>query len=330
MLAGKDEDIDLALANWLVAADIPQLADITREAYFKIFDGMVEQVHQDMARRKEVAKSKGKNPNDPDVRCSTFCGAVVALGLEYAEDFRKHDLTPQQNWALHADANRVFLAGLLRTRRGSCVSMPLIYHVIGQRLGLPVHQVALGQHYFIRRQEPGYRMNIETTIVDRVAVTPDDSVYMENEGLTRDELRGSDLRNLSNQEVLGQVLFTRSAYWVMSAERSKSRSWVDLSRAFHLAPDDPAIQKTHQEVFSHFGITPQDTLLALQEKERDSIRPAPAGTLPPRATHSLPAALPYVPPPQPQPFSQSTAGRTTPQALPQIPVAVKPAHKGTP
>jgi prepilin-type N-terminal cleavage/methylation domain-containing protein len=33
--------------------------------------------------------------------------------------------------------------------------------------------------YFIRREEPDFRLNIESTIVDRVSVTPDDAVYLE-------------------------------------------------------------------------------------------------------------------------------------------------------
>src|SRR5882672_11344316 len=37
-LRGKDENIDLALANWLVAADVPQFADLTRESYFRELD----------------------------------------------------------------------------------------------------------------------------------------------------------------------------------------------------------------------------------------------------------------------------------------------------
>ena len=43
MLRGKDDDIDLALANWLIAADIPQFADMPREAYFVELDAMTKQ-----------------------------------------------------------------------------------------------------------------------------------------------------------------------------------------------------------------------------------------------------------------------------------------------
>ncbi len=257
MLRGKDEDIDLALANWLIAADIPQFRDMTREAYFAQLDAMTEHVRREMVRMQTNAKARGANLNDPDVRCGIFCNAIIRLRFDYAAVFRQHDLTLQQDKALHGDANNTFLAGLVRTRRGSCVSMPLIYLVIGQRVGVTVHLVALGKHYFIRWQEPGYRMNIETTAVDKVWVTDDDSVYMEDEGLTRDQLKGSDLWNLTNREVVGQLFFTRSSYWAMTTVSSRSRSWVDLSRAHHLAPDDPAITKTYQAVFSHYGIKPR-------------------------------------------------------------------------
>jgi hypothetical protein len=118
-------------------------------------------------------------------------------------------------------------------------------------------------------------------------------------------LRGSDLRNLSNQEVLGQLLFTRSAFWSMSPENSKSRSWIDLSRAFYLAPDDIAIQKAYHSIFTHYGITATDTLATLQEKERNLMQLPLSGPasreamsrwqqLPPTATQQAQLASPVV------------------------------------
>ena len=158
---------------------------------------------------------------------------------------------------MYADADNIFLAGLLRTWRGSCVSMPLIYLVIGQRLDMPVHLVNLGKHYFIRWEEPGYRMNIETTIVKKIARTPDDSVYMEAEGKTRDQLRGSDLRNLTNREVIGQLFFARSGHWMMMDGKFENQRCFDLSRAHRLSPDDPGIKSSHLAVFNYYGIRPE-------------------------------------------------------------------------
>ena len=214
----------------------------------------------------KVSLSRGKDLNDPDTRCSIFCNAIIKLQFAYTEEFRQHNLMPLQSQALQSNPNNTFLAGLLRTRQGSCVSMPLIYLVIGRRLRMPVHLVAIGKHYFIRWEEPGYRINIETTAIDKVWVTDDDSAYIDDEGLTRAQLRGSDLRNLTRREAVGILFYTRSAYWVITAVKSRPQSWMDLSRTFHLAPADTAVSKTYQGIFNHFGITPADTLASLKQK----------------------------------------------------------------
>ena len=115
-------------------------------------------------------------------------------------------------------------------------------------LGMPVHLVALGRHYFIRWEEPGLRLNIEPTIVDRVSVTPDDAVYLEIEGMTREQVRGSDLRNLSRREVVGHLLFARSGYWAARGPQYAVLQRRDLSAALRLAPDDPGIRSAYQAV----------------------------------------------------------------------------------
>jgi len=268
MLRGRDEDIDLALANWLVASDVPQFANLTREAYFKQLDGMIDHVRREIARRREVAKSKGKDPDEPGTRCAIFCGAMISLGFGYREEFAQHDLAPAQMRGLYADANNTFLAGLLRTMRGSCVSMPLIYVVVGQRLGYPVHLVHVGKHCFVRWQEPRYRINVETTAVDHVWVTDDDSAYLEDEKMTKNQVAGNELRNLSNREVVGNLLFIRSSHWVMKAEQEHTKSWMDLSRALRLSPDDPAIAKTYQSIYGHYGLKADQSLADLEKIDR--------------------------------------------------------------
>ena len=240
ILHNEDGQIDLALANWLIAADVPQFQDMTHDDYFKQLDAMTEQVRRDIEMMGPVVRSRGGDPDTPHAQCSIFCGAMIR---------QRENLTPEESSALYRDANNIFLAGLLRTRRGSCVSMPLIYLVIGRRLGYPVHLVAVGKHYFIRWEEPGYRMNIETTIVGEVAMTPDDSVHLKIEGMTRDQIRGSEMRNLTPREVVGHLFFAREGYWSAQGPQFGKERRHDLSRALHLAPDDPAIQGLHAEVF---------------------------------------------------------------------------------
>jgi hypothetical protein len=242
----QGSEIDMALVNWLIAADIPEFQDMTRDAYFKQLDAMTEQVRQDIAKMQKVAVARGESINAAKTRSAIFCNAIIKLRFAYAEQFRQESLTPELLKTLYADPNNICLAGLLRTRRGSCVSMPLIYLVIGQRLGMPVHLVAIGKHYFIRWEEPGYRMNIEPTIVDKVSVSPDDSVYLEIEGVTREQLRGSDLRNLTKREVVGNLLFARSGYWATKGPEYATQLCRDLAMARQLAPDDVGIRRSYE------------------------------------------------------------------------------------
>jgi hypothetical protein len=108
MLQGKDEDIDLALANWLIAADVPQFAGLTREAYLAELDKLTGQVRQDMAAMR-ASGWKGADPKDPASRCRMFCNAIIRLRFAYTEQFRQDKLTPAQFKALHSDASNTFL-----------------------------------------------------------------------------------------------------------------------------------------------------------------------------------------------------------------------------
>ena len=266
LLEGKE--IDLALVNWLVAADIPEFHDMTRTAYLTELNAMTEQVRQDMAKMQKVAVARGESPNDPKTRCGIFCNAIIKLRFAYNEEFRQERVTPALIRSMYADPNNICLVGLLRTRRGSCVSMPMIYLVLGQRLGMPVHLVALGRHYFIRWEERGYRMNIEPTIVEKVSVTPDDSVYLEMEGVTRDQLAGSDLRNLTRREVAGNILFARAGYWAAKGPEHFTWQIRDLEHARHLSPDDRGIAKSYQAVISQARIKAAPPGIKSQSNEK--------------------------------------------------------------
>lgn len=248
MVDARDVEVDLALANWLIASEMPEFRNLTREEYFKQLESLTKQVRQHVARMEKVASARGESLTNANTRCAIFCNAILKLGFAYAEEFRQEKITPASLEKLYADPNNICLAGLLRTKRGSCVSMPLLYLVIGQRMGMPVHLVAIGKHYFIRWEEPGYRMNIEPTIVTKVAATPDDSVYLETEGITREQLKGSELGNLTNREVVGNLLFVRSAYWATKGPEHAAAQRLDLTRARALAPDDAAIAETYRKV----------------------------------------------------------------------------------
>ena len=75
--------------------------------------------------------------------------------------------------------------------------------------------------------------------------------------MDRAQVSGKQLRNLTRHEVVGNLLFTRSAYWATQGPQFKRQQWLDLSRAHRLAPDDPAIKGTQEALFGFYGIKPE-------------------------------------------------------------------------
>jgi hypothetical protein len=249
LLTKRDRDIDLSLVNWLIVADIPEFHDLLRKDYFNQLDDVTREVKDSMVKM-EAKGWPDANSDDPKTRCRRFCSAIIGNHFDYVEDFKEENLTPTQMRSMYSNPDNLFLAGLLRTKEGTCVSLPMIYLVVGQRLGMPVHLVEIGKHYFIRWDEPKFSVDIEATSTGKIAWTQDESVYLDSEGMTRDQLRGSDLKNLTNHEVVGELLFARTSYWHQKGPNFEGRSSNDLVRAHQLAPDDPGIGVLYQTVFS--------------------------------------------------------------------------------
>ena len=90
---GVEDKIDLALANWLVIADLPPYKDLTRDQYFAMLDettnrvrGMIEQ-----ARRNPLMAG---DLNDPARLAHVFCSAMIALGIDYVDEFKVYTEGP--------------------------------------------------------------------------------------------------------------------------------------------------------------------------------------------------------------------------------------------
>jgi len=114
-----------------------------------------------------------------------------------------------------ADSKDVFIHGLLGDKHyGTCASMPFLYVAIGRRLGYPVTLATTATHFYVRYEEGnGKHLNVEAT-EHRAFLTPSDDEYKNpwEMHLSDDEVKGmAYLQPLSNKEILGHSLLTRSA-----------------------------------------------------------------------------------------------------------------------
>lgn len=99
------------------------------------------------------------------------------------------------------------LSTYLRTRRGSCVSMPTLFLIVADRLGLNVSFATAPLHLFIRYTDPqGRAFNIETTSGANLA-RPE--LLRQHFPMTDRAIEsGLYLRTLTRREVISQMAIT--------------------------------------------------------------------------------------------------------------------------
>lgn len=164
------EKIDLLQAMLLVSRDWDPKADVD----LPLIDQLTEQV------RKKI--DSGTDPRS--------VVEVLRHAIHDEWGFHFTERVDPQGFPLAPDES--FLHGLLQTRRGYCMTLSLLYLIVGDRLDLPLHGVALPNHFFVRFESPGYRVNIETTqdgkllpddfYYERFGVTPQTPFFMKNLG----------------------------------------------------------------------------------------------------------------------------------------------------
>lgn len=246
LLQKPDAEINLGMAAYLVAADLPAFRNLPPEKFAAELDRMTERVQWVMTHG-EFENARAEIREGPTWPVYTFASSVLGLGFDYPEKFKKFDLTPRETAEMFREERNVTLPGLLETHRGSCLTLPLIYVVIGQRLQLPLHLVTVGEHTFARWDDGSLRVNIEATITTQVTMAEDDSVYMKLEELTPEQIKGTDaLRNLTNREVIGVLLHARSGTYYAHGSDYNRESLRDATRAAKLAPDS-RFAKLHLE-----------------------------------------------------------------------------------
>jgi len=168
--ATAEQKIDLAQAMLLVSRDWDTQADTD----LSLIDRLAGEVRQNIA-----------SAADPQSIVDSLRHTIhVKWGFHFTEqvDPQGFPLAPEES----------FLHGLLQTRRGYCMTLSLLYLIIADRLELPLYGVALPNHFFVRFESSGYRVNIETTqdgkslpddfYYQRFGVTPQTPFFMKNLG----------------------------------------------------------------------------------------------------------------------------------------------------
>lgn len=124
----------------------------------------------------------------------------------------------------------LFLHGLLDTHKGYCMNLSLLYLILGQKLGLPLHGVALPNHFFVRYEKEGVHINIETT--ERGASYPD-SFYQQRFGTQADNQKSYFMQNLSGRKTLGAYFSNVGMVYYQNQKPERAIFYLELSTSIN-------------------------------------------------------------------------------------------------
>ncbi|HJX15690.1 MAG TPA: tetratricopeptide repeat protein [Candidatus Deferrimicrobiaceae bacterium] len=89
---------------------------------------------------------------------------------------------------------------VMKNKRGNCLGLTALYLLLAERLSLPLHGVYVPSHCFVRYENAGVRINIET---GEKGADRDDGRYSRDFGLTGER---PYLRSLGRKEMIGVYL----------------------------------------------------------------------------------------------------------------------------
>jgi formylglycine-generating enzyme required for sulfatase activity/regulator of sirC expression with transglutaminase-like and TPR domain len=146
-------------------------------------------------------------------------------------DEGRYDYTDQVDAkGVPINPEELFLHGLLDTHKGYCMNLSLLYLILGQKLGLPLHGVALPNHFFVRYEQEGVHINIETT--ERGASFPD-SFYQQRFGALADKQNSYFMQNLSGIKTLGAYFSNVGMVYYQNQKPERAVFYLGLSTSIN-------------------------------------------------------------------------------------------------
>jgi formylglycine-generating enzyme required for sulfatase activity/regulator of sirC expression with transglutaminase-like and TPR domain len=139
-------------------------------------------------------------------------------GYEYTDqvDERGYPINPEE----------LFLHGLLDTRKGYCMNLSLLYLILGQKLGLPLYGVALPNHFFVRYEKEGIKINIETT---EGGTSYPDSFYRQRFGSSENNKNSYFMKNLDARKTLGAYFSNVGMVYYQNQKPERAVFYLELS-----------------------------------------------------------------------------------------------------
>lgn len=241
ILALPEHEIDLGIACLVLAKDAyPKLK-------IEVFDKGIDFI----ARRIEYLN---KGTTDPVARIGLLNTYFFRPGWWNDSVTFTYDLDDLEA----AKTENQFLNGILATKKGSCVTMAMLYLVVADRLGWPIKPVRSARHFFCRYIEEGFtENNIEATCGGGYLSDQD---YIDQVNIPEKAVKnGVYLRTLTKKEYIASILQNNVRYF-----EEKKR---DLDKALYYCKLSASLDSTFSGAYWNLG-----QLIFDKATELDSLR----------------------------------------------------------
>ncbi|MBC5768550.1 transglutaminase family protein [Ramlibacter albus] len=203
-----EDRIDVGLAALTFASVVHPRMDIAA------YSARIDQIVRDA--RTHMQRKPSRNYIDILMALNSYLFDVWGMHYDHSKDARG----VQANY---------FLNGTLDTKKGMCITMPMLYLAVAQRLGLPIAPATAPQHTFLRYMRfmaPPH--NIEVTSGGGVIT---DEGYIKKFSIPmRGVESGAYLRTLKLREYLGVIMIQTALVLHPAGHRREALAYFEKAR----------------------------------------------------------------------------------------------------
>lgn len=152
-----------------------------------------------------------------------------------------------------------YINGYLATRKGSCITMPMLYVLLGEKLGYPIYPVRSAKHFFVRytaeKSKKNFQQNIEATNGGGYIT---DAQYKEDVLIPNNAVKnGVYLRTLTKKEYIASLLLINANEYLKQKNIEKAKHYLQLAVKY---------DSTFSSAYWNYGLTAFGEARQLEEK----------------------------------------------------------------
>ena len=242
ILALTEDEVDIGLADLVLAKDF--YPNLKIEYFLYLFDFMADRFNRFFG-----------HYSDPDLRVrslNTFLYQKGAWNDSICFSYDDDDLKVTK-------LSNKFINGYLSTKKGSCITLPMMYVIFAERLGFPIYASRLPYHFFVRyiseEQNSKFQENVEATNGGSYV---SDKEYKRNFLVPDKALKnGVYLRTLTKKQYIASLLLTNANEWMMRKNLEKAKYYLMLSMKY---------DSTFSSAYMNYGLVHFQEARLLEEK----------------------------------------------------------------